>query len=742
MSSPSNVRSCSPGPRPSSPKGRALPVVRPEPIRKSRISRWRAAALILIQVLIALHAAHWLSTGETVTPLEPSEAMQFSKESIINAGLIFFGLMILSTLVLGRWFCGWACHIVAIQDLASWLFNKAGLRPKPIRSPLLASVPLLAFVYMFLAPPIYRLLAGLGTPAPALHLTTDDFWQTFPSWIPAILTLLTVGFFAVYLLGAKGFCFTACPYGGIFGVAEQLAPLRIRVTDACNGCGHCTAVCTSNVRVHEEVARYKAVVDAGCMKCLDCVSVCPNDALYYGVGKPALFTRSSPAAAPQARAARRSDFCLWVLLAAFCFAAYLVFWGADQAFILRPIDVALAGALTALTLALLFFFRGRSDRKRDYALGEEAALGVLFLLAMYAFRGLYGAVAFLFALGVAAVVAYLGLQALLLMRRRQLSLHRWTLKRAGRLQPAAYGFLAAMTLLTAFGAHSAAVQFNLNDARRTQRSLGELLDPNHDAHAANPALHDPDPAGANSPAVRALADRLLDRLRFVQRWSLVPDPQLPFAIAHALRLRGDEAAWEQALQRALEGDPGNAEACLELASHYLRTQQLAKALRWYQRYVDLRPDALDGRLSLGLLQTAAGDFTAAQATYEVALSRLGERPELYVNYGLLEAQRGNLPAAIARLNRAVQLAPDLLSARLALCQALLATGRSAAAINQAEAALRISPNDVDARILIAQAAISSSPPDLARAREVLDEALALAPDRADVQSLRAAVRAP
>jgi tetratricopeptide (TPR) repeat protein len=30
------------------------------------------------------------------------------------------------------------------------------------------------------------------------------------------------------------------------------------------------------------------VVDQGCMKCMDCVSVCPNDALYFGFGKPAL----------------------------------------------------------------------------------------------------------------------------------------------------------------------------------------------------------------------------------------------------------------------------------------------------------------------------------------------------------------------------------------------------------------------------------------------------------------------
>ena len=44
------------------------------------------------------------------------------------------------------------------------------------------------------------------------------------------------------------------------------------------------------------------VVDPGCMKCLDCVSVCPMNALYFGLGKPSLFAGAKPAA--RSRAAR------------------------------------------------------------------------------------------------------------------------------------------------------------------------------------------------------------------------------------------------------------------------------------------------------------------------------------------------------------------------------------------------------------------------------------------------------
>lgn len=94
------------------------------PVRASRAGRWRAFVLIVVHALIALHVAHWLSTGSTVSPLEPSESMEFARDGILNAGAIFFALAILSTLVFGRWFCGWACHIVMLQDFCGYLMKK------------------------------------------------------------------------------------------------------------------------------------------------------------------------------------------------------------------------------------------------------------------------------------------------------------------------------------------------------------------------------------------------------------------------------------------------------------------------------------------------------------------------------------------------------------------------------------------------------------------------------------------
>src|SRR5690606_30228645 len=162
--------------------------------------------------------------------------------------------------------------------------------------------------------------------------------------------------------------------------ALPISPGRIRVTDACEQCGHCTAVCTSNVRVHEEVREYGMVVDTGCMKCLDCVSVCPNDALYFGFGAPAVM---------KGEAKNR-----------------------------------------------------RPKRHYDLRLGEDIALAAVFLLALLSIRGMYlgEPVPLLMAIGSAGIVSFLLFKLWRMLQRSQslVRIQSLNLKWRGRLTPAGW----------------------------------------------------------------------------------------------------------------------------------------------------------------------------------------------------------------------------------------------------------------------------------------------------------------
>jgi polyferredoxin len=307
-------------------------------VQRGRIGRLRFTVLTIVQVLLVLHVVLWLINGSTLKPIEPSEAKDFGQQGVINVGFIFFAIALLSTLLLGRWFCGWGCHVLLLQDGCGWVMRKLGIRPTAFRSRLLIYVPFLLALYLFIWPAVFwwglvpldksleqrlgsdhavvsttRAAFGfLGVPLAQAQprpldvqwqLTTERFWDTFPGWAIGVPFLLICGFGTVYFLGNKGYCTYGCPYGGFFAPLDEFAPARIVVSDACQGCGHCTAVCTSNVRVHEEVRDYGMVIDPGCMKTLDCVHACPNEALSFKFARPAAFVSKHQKA--QAKAKRK-----------------------------------------------------------------------------------------------------------------------------------------------------------------------------------------------------------------------------------------------------------------------------------------------------------------------------------------------------------------------------------------------------------------------------------------------------
>ncbi|MBL8859051.1 MAG: tetratricopeptide repeat protein [Planctomycetes bacterium] len=567
---------------------------RPPPkIRASKAGRWRALALILVHVAIAAHLLHWSTTGSTLSPLEPSESMEFSTRGIVNAGLIFFALTIVSTLILGRWFCGWACHVVALQDFCRWLMMKVGIRPRLVNLGILRSVPWLAFTYMFLMPIAHRLLAGAEAPSPTLHLYTEDFWRTFPSIPVAIATFAVCGFVVVYFLGAKGFCTYGCPYGAIFGVVDQVAPVRIRVTDACEGCGHCTAVCSSNVKVHQEVRDYKMVVDPGCMKCLDCVSVCPKDALYVGFGAPALVAAQRTPVKPQPGGATLR----WALTAAFTaatFTALSAFNGEVAAYV-NPPDWRLIATLTIFSLLVMFVFKGKARAKSEYSLVEEFLLGAAFLAALLAFRGLHGLVPLLFALGLAVLFAWALVQAVRMLARSDVSLQRVALKKNGAWRASGVLFAAVMLLVLSGFVIAAREQMELR--REGRVSFARMV---FDQGVANARV------GSIEAAIRA----------FRRALEFNPDSiEARENLAGMLCQSGRLSEGIEQFELALALNPNDPDTHALCAQALWANREGERALTHMREALRLAPDRTDLRLSLAELLAALG------RTAEAALLR-------------------------------------------------------------------------------------------------------------------------
>jgi Flp pilus assembly protein TadD/ferredoxin len=225
-----------------------------------------------------------------------------------------------------------------------------------------------------------------------------DLWATMPPWYVAVPFLFVCGFAIVYFLGNKSFCSFGCPYGGFFGVADRFALGKIKVDDNCHQCGHCTAVCTSNVRVHEQVRDYGQVIDPGCMKTMDCISSCPNDALSYGFGLPNLFAkpRNADADVRVATAKKNYDLTMTQDVVLFAFGV-VMFLGYRSMWNLVPLLMAGAIAAIAVYFAWVFWQVARRESVRAAHMqvklkGKLKAGGVLVLLlgALVIGGGLWG----------------------------------------------------------------------------------------------------------------------------------------------------------------------------------------------------------------------------------------------------------------------------------------------------------------------------------------------------------------
>ncbi len=252
--------------------------------KELRIKQWPMRQ----RIRTALLYVSFLLFPVTLYYFSPVLIIQSGMEGIINGSLIAFALMFLSSLFVGRLWCGWACPGGALQDFAAPINN----RPTPGGK--------FNWVKWFIWTPWVVLIAILVIQAGG-YQRIEPFYQ-----IEHGVTLLTSGadgngapWFIIYyvvvalfaglaiLFGRRAGCHTICWMAPFMILGRKLRnvwkwpSLRLIATpEQCVACQTCGRDCPMSLDVPAMVQRGD-MEDSECILCGKCVDSCTKHAIRY-----------------------------------------------------------------------------------------------------------------------------------------------------------------------------------------------------------------------------------------------------------------------------------------------------------------------------------------------------------------------------------------------------------------------------------------------------------------------------
>jgi len=225
-------------------------------------------------------------------------------------------IVVVATLVFGRFFCGWVCPLGTLLDGVSWLIGKRPQRQisekwyglKYLALALLTGSALFGFQLVFLFDPISILIRSLAIAVyPGLNFATNALFNTLyetdvtavtavsepvfgflrnhflafeqPYFQTAVFTgILFLAILALEYIDRRFWCRYLCPLGATFGLLGRFGLIRRNVSEPdCTGCGICERECRMGAIGDSPVATDRAE----CLACFDCEALCPEKAIRF-----------------------------------------------------------------------------------------------------------------------------------------------------------------------------------------------------------------------------------------------------------------------------------------------------------------------------------------------------------------------------------------------------------------------------------------------------------------------------
>ncbi len=214
-----------------------------------------------------------------VNYLSPVLILAGASEGIINGSFIVFGLMFLSSLFLGRTYCGWICPASGMQEATEkFRTKKAKTGGGNIFRWAVWIVWLGFMIYLFIN-------AGGVQKADFLYATPQVISILDPIIVFIYLAVVLLVFVMTMIWGQRAFCKYLC-WMGPFMIAGDKIRHWIKIPglylhpkkEKCIECGKCTKNCPMDIDV-QNMVQINNMYNTECIMCLNCADICPKGAI-------------------------------------------------------------------------------------------------------------------------------------------------------------------------------------------------------------------------------------------------------------------------------------------------------------------------------------------------------------------------------------------------------------------------------------------------------------------------------